>query len=165
MRLPEGQPMILAGTGHRPSKLGGYGDHVEHRLLQLARDELSILKPAKIISGMALGWDQALAQAAIDLNIPFDAYVPFVGQELTWPINTRTRYNLLCRAAANVIITSAGLYAPWKMLVRNERMVDASDHVLAIWDGTSGGTAHCIRYATLKRKPVTNCWSRWSILP
>jgi O-acetyl-ADP-ribose deacetylase (regulator of RNase III) len=30
---------------------------------------------------------------------------------------------------------------------RNERMVDLSDMVVAFWDGSSGGTGNCVRYA------------------
>ena len=32
-------------------------------------------------------------------------------------------------------------------LKRNEAMVDCADEVLVIWDGSSKGTAHTIRYA------------------
>lgn len=55
--------MIVAGTGHRPNKLGGYGDDVFERLVALARTYLWHMEPWHVISGMALGWDQALAQA------------------------------------------------------------------------------------------------------
>ena len=44
-----------------------------------------------------------------------------------------------------------GRAAPIK---RNEQMVDASDTVLAIWDGESKGTAYTLKYARKKRKNV-----------
>jgi hypothetical protein len=30
--------MIIAGTGHRPDKLGGYGDEVFNKLVSLAKN-------------------------------------------------------------------------------------------------------------------------------
>lgn len=37
----------------------------------------------------------------------------------------------------------------------------ASDLVLALWNGTAGGTANCIKYAEKVGKPIVNCWSRY----
>jgi hypothetical protein len=42
---------------------------------------------------MALGWDQAFAQACVDLEIPFVAAVPFHGQEKRWPRESQKYYN------------------------------------------------------------------------
>jgi hypothetical protein len=33
------------------------------------------IKPTKVMLGMALGWDQAVAIACIDLEIPFEAHM------------------------------------------------------------------------------------------
>ena len=73
--------MIIAATGHRPDKLGGYGSIVADRLFHLAYETLEELAPTLVISGMALGWDMAVAEAAFCLDIPFHAYRPFEGQE------------------------------------------------------------------------------------
>ena len=40
-------------------------------------------------------------------------------------------------------------------LVRNKQIVDACDCVMAIWDGSSRGTMHTIRYARKMNKPIT----------
>lgn len=40
------------------------------------------------------------------------------------------------------------------MQIRNQWMVDRADQVIGIWDGTSGGTANCLEYATSKNKPI-----------
>ena len=45
-----------------------------------------------------------------------------------------------------------GRFAPLK---RNEIMVDMTDAVLAVWDGTSRGTKYTINYAKRVNKPVT----------
>lgn len=156
--------MIICGTGHRPTKLGGYGTEASVRLIKVAKAELLRLKPARVISGMALGWDTALAQAAVTLNIPFNAYIPFKGQESMWPCKSRNEYRDLLDMASEYIIVSEGGYDAEKMQVRNEAMVDACDLVLALWDGTSGGTANCVHYAKKAGKPIENCYPRWLAL-
>lgn len=153
--------MIVAGTGHRPDKLGGYGKSVKARLEVLAIDWITLHKPTQIISGMALGWDQALAEAALELNIPLIAAVPFEGQEMAWPRESQERYRELLAGAKEVKIVSKDGYAAWKMQRRNEWMVDRCELLLALWDGSSGGTANCIRYARQQVTPIYNLWDKY----
>ena len=40
-----------------------------------------------------------------------------------------------------------GGYAAWKMQKRNQFMVDHSNLLIAVWDGSSGGTSNCVAYA------------------
>ena len=150
--------MIVSGTGHRPNKLGGYGMPATVKLVNLARDWLEENKPSQVISGMALGWDYALAAAAFDLDIPFIAAVPFEGQEKMWPDESKRNYHTLLADASKVEYVCEPGYAPWKMQKRNEWMVDNSDLVLAVWNGTPGGTANCVRYAQQKGIEIVNLW-------
>ncbi len=39
------------------------------------------------------------------------------------------------------------------MQKRNEWMVDNCDMLVAVWDGTDGGTYNCIDYAKRMKKP------------
>jgi len=153
--------VILAGTGHRPNKLGGYGDEIYYKLIRLAEAALRTCTPEKVISGMALGWDQALAQTAVNLGVPFVAAVPYVGQDGVWPIRARDRYANILGKAAEKVIVSPGNFSALKMQKRNEWMVDNGTHVLALWDGTPGGTGNCIKYAEKVGKPIINLWKEW----
>ncbi len=153
--------MIIAATGHRPDKLGGYDPKIADQLMVLAAVTLRKLQSTEVISGMALGWDQAVAKAAVSCKIPFIAAVPFAGQELKWPQESQTTYRYLMQCAARVEIVCEGGYAPWKMQVRNQWMVDNADKMLALWDGSSGGTANCLKYAEKKQKPIENVWPDW----
>lgn len=48
--------MIIAGTGHRPSKLGGFilPNPTYIKVCKKIEDHLLELKPEKVLSGMAL---------------------------------------------------------------------------------------------------------------
>ena len=149
---------IIAGTGHRPNKLGGYTDYAWQRLLLTAERAIELLEPTTVISGMALGWDQALAMKAHEMGIPFIAAVPFVGQESVWPAQSKQRYYDLLSNAEDVVTVCSGGYSALSMQRRNEWMVDNCDGVLALWDGSSGGTGNCVNYVKHVKRPMKNAW-------
>ena len=132
---------IMAVTGHRPEKVGGYSDEASKRLTTFAEEMLKFYKPEAVITGMALGWDQAVAEACRQLNIPFIAAIPFKGQESKWPRESQVHYRELLSCAKEVVEVCQPGYAAWKMQRRNEWMVCRATRVLALWNGTSGGTA------------------------
>jgi uncharacterized phage-like protein YoqJ len=50
---------------------------------------------------------------------------------------------------------TVGEYHPLKMQKRNEYMVDNSDIVVAVWDGSKkGGTYNCVKYAKANNKKI-----------
>lgn len=142
--------MIVAVTGHRPDKLGKEYDY-SGPYSQFIYDKmwkwLIENKPEKVISGMALGVDQIWANVAINLFIPVIAAIPFKGQESNWPKGSRNIYNALLKRVSEKVYVSKGRYTAAKMQIRNEWMVNNCDLLFAVWNGTDGGTANCIRYA------------------
>lgn len=150
--------MIMFATGHRPDKLLGYGLPAQRKLAIFAGEVLQRERPTLIISGMALGWDMAVAAAALFTGIPYIAAVPFEGQESKWPEEAQANYRFLRSFAIRVVHVCTPGYAAWKMQTRNEWMVDNGEWGLALWDGSPGGTANCVRYANNSNKPVVNVW-------
>ena len=148
--------MILAFTGHRPTKLGGWKEPnpvkrlVKAELVRLLME----LKPEHVVSGMALGVDQWAAEIAFDLGIPFLAAVPCDDQDHIWKPEAQTRYRELLAKAMHVVVVSPGPYARWKMPERNHWMVDHCDKLIAVWDGSPGGTSECVSYAKRRGKPI-----------
>lgn len=159
--------MIVAVTGHRPDKLGGYEFHNPKRVWvrDRLREKLLEHKPDHCISGMALGVDQDFAYVCIEMAIPFTAAIPFVGQESKWPQAAQQFYRELRDKAVSVVVVSGGGYAAWKMQTRNEWMVDHCDLLIAVWDGTDGGTGNCVKYADKKGRLMDrinpNDFERW----
>lgn len=152
--------MKVAFTGHRPQKLGGFDDNTnqfEYVVKQIHQTILQLekIEPVHIISGMALGVDQWAAEYAAFRKIPFSAYVPCEGQDSRWPQASRDRYNQLLALASEVKLVTKGPYSPWKMQERNKAMVDDCDVLIAVWDGTSGGTKNCVDYAlNIKKRMI-----------
>lgn len=156
--------LVISATGHRPNKLGGYGDDVYQRLVKLAEQYIEEVKPTDIISGMALGWDQAWAHAGINLGVKVHAAIPFSGQESQWPAKSQAHFNWLFYQCSGQVVVCDGGYSSYKMQVRNEWMVDHCHRICALWDGSKGGTDNCIKYAQNKNKPIDNLWSRFEVL-
>jgi uncharacterized phage-like protein YoqJ len=151
---------ILAGTGHRPDKLPnketGYiipNPTYNYVCSEIKRNLLEV-KPEKVISGMALGYDQWLAYHAIKLNIPLVAAIPFEGQENRWLDDSKRVYYKLLDRASEIVIVSPGGYSAAKMQIRNEFLVDKCTVLLACFDGSPGGTANCVNYAKKQNKRI-----------
>jgi uncharacterized phage-like protein YoqJ len=152
-------PDVLGVTGHRPKKLGEY-NKVIPILTTLATHVLIELKPTKVVSGMALGWDTAIVKGCIDLGIPFVAAVPFFGQEQLWPIKDQMDYQYYLDKADDIMILS-DRYSDEAMQFRNEYVVDQSNKIAALWSGKPSGTANCLRYARQKNVPYQNFYERF----
>lgn len=146
---------LIAFTGHRPDKLGGYvqpnptSDAVKAAITLFLKHE----RPDRIISGMALGVDQWAAQAARVLGIPYIAAVPFEGFESRWPAPQKALYRRLIDAAQQVVYV-CGIPGIDAFQQRNVWMVDACNLLAAVWNGSPGGTANCVAYATRKGVPI-----------
>lgn len=148
--------MIVAFTGHRPNKLGGYKlpNPTYNYVCQQIEKTLLAEKPDEAIIGMALGIDQWAANICHKLGIPFTAAVPFVGQEKAWPESSQKTYHKLLKLSKKVVIVCEGEYEAIKMQIRNQWMVNNSDKLIAVWDGTNGGTGNCVKYAKSVNKDI-----------
>jgi len=78
----------------------------------------------KIISGMAMGWDMAIARACVKIGVPWIAAVPFKDQERTWAPATQEKYRELLGLSERVEVVNPGYWSVRKFLLRNEWMVD-----------------------------------------
>lgn len=149
--------MIVAGTGHRPEKLGGYTIKAFEALIKIAEDWLKENDVSKVISGMAL------AQASLNLEIPLLCAIPFEGQERMWSKEHKKLHQDIISKASEVVYVSPKGYHPKKMQIRNEWMVDNCNVLLTMWDGTKGGTYNCLKYADNKRTKIINLYEKYNM--
>lgn len=101
---------------------------------------------------MALGVDTVFALATLELKdegygIKLHCAIPCKNHSCKWIKESVDQYNEILSKADIVKLVSAEEYKPWLMQKRNEYMVNLADKVIAVWNGSSGGTANCVRYA------------------
>lgn len=152
----------IAVTGHRPNKLWGYDlTHPCYRKLQ-SRFEQVLLDQGctDAWTGMALGADTVFAHAVLALKqrgIPVKLHcaVPCRGQTAFWKTPSIHEYNRILDLADEAVLVTDAPYKAALMQIRNQYMVDRADLVLALWDGTPGGTANCVNYARRHGVPVS----------
>lgn len=147
---------VIAYAGHRPDKLGGWSPMhpVVSRVKSAIRGSLLDLAPSMVISGMALGVDQWVAWESVNLGVPFTAALPCDGMDEVWPERARAEFRRLLALAACVHVVSSGPYRPWKMQRRNEYLVNQSSLLVVVWDGSAGGTANCVEYASAVNRNI-----------
>lgn len=152
-QLPTG--MKLGITGHRPDKLGGYDAFDAHAMVKtLMREAIELFAPAELVQGGALGVDQWAAETAIAAKIRLVSLVPFDTHGENWPAASRAHYQALLAQSAEVVVVTPGGYSNVKYLIRNEAIVDRVDVMLAVWDGSMGGTGNCVQYARRVSRPL-----------
>lgn len=162
-------PGVVAVTGHRPDKLSVpltsiYSDEQHNVLTIFWRDlwlEVSH-NVSKVIVGGALGTDMAAGFGALDADLPVKLVLPHPKYSDRWSRNHRIRLEELMRNAAEVVyVADEDEPIMPSFQRRNEAMVNEADIVIACWDGSYGGTANCLGYATKIAKPVTNVYQRF----
>lgn len=117
--------------------------------------------PAIGVSGVALGVDQDFCGALARMSppVPYVAAVPFPGQEERWPASSRRVYAAVLEHAAGVVYVSKTQprdddEAKRMLGERNDWIGCVSDELIAVHDGSLGGTANCIRgYRRLGKQP------------
>lgn len=152
--------MIIAGTGHRPKYCPCKYKDSHPWLSELKRDLRESIQEAKtIITGMALGWDIWLAQVALENKIPIHCYIPFRGQEFSWPTSNRKEYQRIFGLAEKVVYISEQYYKEC-YLERDRAMVDDCDKVYSLLNPEvdSGGTYYTVQYAKSKNLEIKNFW-------
>lgn len=132
--------MRVSATGHRK------GDF--NQMYMLSRMWMILHKPGVICTGMAQGWDMAVACAAINLGIPVEAYVPFKEQCWRWPQRDYQLHAWILERCVKVEIVCSGIAPAEAFKLRNVRLVEVCDYMLAWYDGQGrSGTAHALNRA------------------
>jgi hypothetical protein len=153
---------IIASAGHTPEELGRLGDRAFADLVSIAYDYLFDEMPDVLVTGMNRGWEQALAAAAIELDIPIHVFPAYVGQADKWsPADVSRYWTLLERSTLKKAVTPG----PWtedSPRLQDEAIVRVATKIVALWDGTPGRTDDRITMAESIGLPITNLWDQWT---
>ncbi len=162
----------ISGTGHRIHKFAktdteAFGIHVQ--LVDIASEYFKSFKEGSfdVNTGMALGWDLAIARAAYESKVPYNTIIPFHGQHHIWGKAWRNEYQFLMNEATSLMVADQLLVpnkSPKGLIVkalydRNKMLMDLATRVVALYDGAKkGGTYGAICYANTLKLPVDNVW-------
>lgn len=156
-------------TGHRPSKLKGYSPKDNKQLLWEIHNCCEYLiryqDVSIFINGVALGVDQWSAKIVLKLkekypHIKLISAVPCLEHSSKWTENSKIDWQDIIDKSDEVKYVTEEKFTPYCMELRNRWMVDKSDIVVAVWDGSAGGTNNCVQYATKNKKRVINLWKK-----
>lgn len=152
-------------TGHRPQSLPfrfNEQDERSTRLKQLLREEIErqIVEEGvtHFISGMAIGVDMYAAEIVLELKakypqITLESAIPCETQAVKWSSALRERYYMIASKCDKETLIQQR-YTADCMHKRNRYMVDSSDTVIAVWNGTPSGTGKTVKYAEEQKKTI-----------
>lgn len=157
------RPITCCFTGHRPEKLPWGGNEADPRCQALKQKILDTVSAVydggmrHFICGMARGCDFYFAETVVGLrcqhsDITLEAAVPCPTQAAGWPEADRLRWRQLL-AVCDLETMVQDRYSPGCMHRRNRYMVDHSAMVIAVYDGTNGGTRRTLEYAIRQKVP------------
>lgn len=153
-------------TGHRPEKLPWGQNEADPRctaLKQKLRDAVVTAYEAgfcHFICGMARGSDFYFADTVLALRkkhpeITLEAAIPCAEQCAAWTWEQRSRWERIVAQCDRKTVLQEH-YTPGCMIRRNHYMVDHSALVIAVYDGTSGGTRRTLEYAIRQKIPFVD---------
>lgn len=140
----------LCFTGHRPNKL--HSDETAVRIILEGSIDAAIKDGfVTFITGMAQGVDIwaaeiVLARKAVNPEIRLICVLPYPDFEKRWSAQWQVRYRAILQQA-DLVKAICPAFSWESYQIRNERMVDHSARVIAIYNGASGGTANTLQYA------------------
>ena len=146
---------ILTGTGSR--SLQTASNEGKNTVLATIRSHIETLRPDFVMSGMAEGFDKALALVALQEGIPLIAAVPNTGYgRYYWSKNSLTGTDRLAEfdkylaGAKEVVYVCSSIYehGVHANFHRNQYMVDRTKEEggwFLVYDPASKGTSDCLR--------------------
>ena len=161
MRAPQ---ISCSFSGHRPEKLPWGDNERDERCVALKAAIREMVQKAyddgyrHFICGMARGCDTYFCEEVLHLrdrvqNITVEAAIPCLSQSSGWTPEQRSRYQDLL-ALCNYRTVVQEKYDAGCMHRRNRYMVDHSMLLIAVHDGSGGGTRYTIEYALRHRRNV-----------
>ena len=144
-------------TGHRPEKLPWRYNESDPRCLDLKRRVADAVEAAyeegfrHFACGMALGSDLYFCEAVLALRerrsgVVMEAAIPCLAQADRWSRDQRERYRRLV-AACDLETVISESYCPGCMQRRDRYLVDHASLLIAVFNGSPGGTRYTMQYA------------------
>ncbi len=145
-------------TGHRSQKLPWRFNEEDKRCIAMKITLRTEIEKAiqmgykNFLCGMALGFDMICAEIVLDLkkqynDIKLIGALPCKTQDIKWSEKDRKRYRELLDKLDGIRCIYDDYIGAECMLERNMYMVNNSSLMIALFNGSSGGTKFTIDYA------------------
>ena len=156
---------IACFTGHRPQLIPYLWNESSSQSVKLKEEMKSAIidlienyNVAHFISGMALGVDIIAAEIVLELkkkyqDITLECAIPCETQANKWTEKYRDRYFSIIEMSDKETLLQTH-YTADCMHKRNRYMVDKSDYVIAVWNGSPSGTGKTVLYAKENNKQI-----------
>jgi uncharacterized phage-like protein YoqJ len=156
--------LTCAFTGYRPDKLP-FGFNMQHpdclRLKHVLLSEIEKLIQNNVthfLTGMAMGTDMLCAELVLSLKRKYplilECIIPCKDQYKHWPKAEQERYQSILNKSDNVVYITETAFTRGCMHRRNRFLVDHAQHILAVYNGKTGGTQKTIEYARQKNRNI-----------
>ena len=113
--------------------------------------------------GGALGFDTMAAQCVLHFRIKYRdirlvILIPCTDQSDSWSLADKQMYDYILSSADEVAYTHDGVYTPNCMKIRNERLAELGDMLIAFSGRSTSGAAQTVRMAENMGKRVFNLY-------
>ena len=147
-------------TGHRPEKMK-MDEYTVCAALSKAIDDAIADGFTTFITGMARGVDIwageiVLRKRAVDTSLHLICACPHPDFEKRWSTEWQQRFHAVL-GGADIVRTIRPTFSMDAYQIRNQWMVDRASRVIAVYNGTAGGTRNTIEYAQAKGVAVQIC--------
>ena len=149
--------MRVGVTGHQalPEQVGAY-------VTEVVGDRFAGLPDLVVVSSLAAGADQLVADLALGLGGALEVVLPCLGYEETLDGPTRAAFLRLLSRAGHVETLEFPGPNEEAYMAAGRGVVDRCEELVAVWDGLPargfGGTADVVAYATGRHVPVAVVW-------
>ena len=151
--------MKLGVTGHQRLRPPASWDWVRAELRKLLA--MHAEREGAAITSLAAGADQEFADEALTAGVPVHVVLPCCGYELAFENDADVlRFQALLEEASYVTMLQHAAPSEQAFLEAGRCIVDASELLIAIWDGEPsrgpGGTGDIVSYAKYRGKAVVH---------
>ena len=153
----EPRERCCAFTGHRPGKLPDKGNEKSEKILRCKHFLFMEIHKAyqdgyrEFLCGMAMGTDLWCGEIVLALRplcpqIRLHAVLPWRTQTQYWPPHWKIRHQRVREGADQVTVLQES-YTPDCFSKRNRFLVSRASRLIALSDGTSGGSGETVAFA------------------
>lgn len=156
--------MIVKGIAPMPQAIHDRADLPSVELVYLAKKALEAYRVTRLITSLEPGWEQALAKAAIEMEIPFTVILPYPARDTEWRRDVRIAYLDLLSKAEDVQRLADNRHAI-ALLNCHRAQIDRAECVLALWEyDFKDETFQLLQYGLKRGITVVNLWEDWTHL-